>query len=198
MSQITEEEFSEIVELYFIDRIFTISKISEYKKIKTPDYNIARIPRKLTYLGELKAPELHLNQNTNLYMHLTKIRKLRQSFIKKAAEQFESIDESRIKPRLLIFTSSHFQFHGKNLLEAIHGFIPGLADFRKDKIVEETQVYINKIDLFIWLQINPETKKPYQATYIINSTSKFMLEISNITKELNAKPLSTMDQLFKI
>lgn len=196
-THLNESDFRLVTETYFRERNFIISKIPELRKAKTPDYEITRVPHLLTYLAELKAPELHLNLNTGMYMHLTKIRKLRQ-FTQKALAQFESADKVHSKPRIMIFTSSYFQFHGKNLMEALLGYIDKTADFRDDKIVKETQSYIKKVDLFIWLQVSPKSKLAYQATLIKNLDSKFKTSIESITLELRRMPLSSMDHLFNI
>jgi hypothetical protein len=184
------------------DRRFLSTRIPEAKKAKRPDFEIARPPRALTYLGELKAPELHLNKDTNLYMHLTKIRKLREH-TQKAVEQFKAIDPNHEKPRILIFVSTHFQLHSISLLEALRGFIvrnDGTieTDFRSDEKVRNTATYIRQVDLYIWLQISSESHAAYQASYIVNNRSAFPGEVRSIVDELSKTPVSSMDRHFEI
>lgn len=201
---LSEEDFKRITESYFAKRGYVIARVPEAKKVKRPDYEITRIPRALSYLGELKAPELNLNPDTKLYMHLTKIRKLRE-FTQKGASQFEAYDARHTKIRILIFNSTHSQFHGRNLLEALHGYIPNndgtlLADFRSDRIIMGTATDIRKIDLYLWLQISSQ-KQVFQATYIMNSLSPYESIIRDTVAELSRVPTSVtmkMDQIFQI
>lgn len=200
MSVMTEEDFKTILESFLQERGFLTFRIPETKKMKRPDYEIARVPRTLTYLGELKSPELNINPATNLYMHLTKIRKLREH-TQKAVEQFEKLDPEHDCPRILFFTSTHSQFHGLDLLDALRGYIARNGtthnDFRQDRVVVSTMPFLNKIDLYIWLQIG-SGKNPFQVTYINNPMAKFHDEALSITNELQWMKVSPMgmDQSF--
>ena len=197
-SKLTEDNFKEIVENYLKNRGYFPENIHVRKKIRQPDYRI--INGSSIYLGELKAPELHLNKDTNLFMHLTKIRKLRE-FIKKSSSQFSGYDADHRIPWILFFTSTHFQFHGESLYEALRGyqvFNNGKIsnDFRNDKIVSETEEFISKIDLFIWLQVNKNDRSAYQATFIENNRAKFNNEAKIIIKELSTIKISYMDRIY--
>jgi len=189
---LAEEIHMQILESFLAKRGVFYERIEKRKKYKTPDYSLFKMP--YTFLGELKAPGLRFNKKLGVYSHLTKVRKLREA-IKKSSEQFTSIDSFHTKPRVLIFSSSHPQFHGKNLAESIFAEVHG-NNFKNDKIVLDTNFFLSQIDLIIWLQVSPDETKAYQATYALNSKTKHKKATEYLLSVLKAKPVSTMDQAF--
>lgn len=182
----------QLIESFFDERSIGYARIPEMKNRKTPDYSLFKLP--YIFLCELKAPELHINPKTNLYMHLTKIRKIRE-FIQKSSLQFKTVDEMHIYPRVLIFSSSHFQFHGNSLSEAIFAKVHD-NDFENDKVVIETADSLREVDLILWMQIRLDGSKIYQVTFVVNSRSRHKEALAYLVLMLKAIPVSSMDQEF--
>lgn len=194
MANLTENQITEIVKGYLKSCGYTLKRIPEGGD-KTPDFEVAK--QNDEYVAELKSPELLMDDITQLFKFKTTHSKL-LAFIRKARKQFVSFDSKHTKPRVLIFTSSHFQLNWKNLTDAMQGGVvvqggQTSPDFTKTEAFKKAAVEMYDIDLYIWLQLNAELKKAYQLTLLVNDKSAHKATIAKIVSDLHDNKLSSMD-----
>jgi hypothetical protein len=194
MPNLTENQITNIVEDYLKSCGYSLQRIPEGGD-KTPDFEIAK--QENEYVAELKSPELLMDDITQLFKFKTTHSKL-LTFIRKARKQFISFDSEHKKPRVLIFTSSHFQLNWKSLTDAMQGGVvvqggQASPDFTKTEAFKKAATEMYDIDLYIWLQLNAEQKKAYQLTILANQKTKHKTLTTKIVEDLHAHKLSTMD-----
>jgi hypothetical protein len=195
MADLSEEELLKSYKSYLKARGYKATKIVETAS-ETPDLEVVKSPN--TYLNEFKAPELILDPATGLYKFKTTNSKLLR-FINKAVNQLESNDPSHEKPWVITCASTHFQLNWKNFSDALQGGVvfDGRMDpdFTKTAVFQKVLTKVYQADLYIWLQVNANEKRPYQATFILNQRSSYKELVEKMVLDLNSKPLSSMDNI---
>jgi hypothetical protein len=201
-TKLDENNIKKILEQYLLERGIEFSHLNPKKhnnNKKTPDYKLVLSSN--DYLCELKSPELVIDLETGVYKFSTTNSKLR-TFIHKAVKQFIEFNPDHRCPWVVVFISSHFQLNWKNLTDAIQGVVvhgsTATANFSQTDIVKRTNEDVAKVDLYIWLQVNGDSKMAYQATFILNDRSLFKDESQRIVTQLNKKKLSSMDNLLTL
>ncbi len=193
MPSLTETQITKIVDDYLKVCGYSLKRIPEGGN-KTPDFEITKQSNE--YVAELKSPELIFDEVTQLFKFKTTHSKL-LTFIRRARKQFISYDISHVKPRVLIFTSSHPQLNWTNLTDAMQGGVvfqgQTSPDFRETDAFKKAAPEMYDIDLYIWLQLSPEQKEAYQLTLLANDRSTHKSTIGKIVKDLYTHKLSSMD-----
>lgn len=200
-ASIKEADILDELAAFLKQRGYTYSPIKEGVS-KTPEGYIIGSDGK--YLCEVKSPELKFDHDAAPfgYKFKTAHRKI-LDFIHTAIKQLESQDAKHELPRILIYTSSHPQLHWKSFTDAIQGGVidqkgKRLPDFSSTPVYRSTVPLLSEIDLYIWLQFNPERKAFHQASYFLNSASPHFEECVRLVKALSRSPLSSMDNIFTL
>lgn len=167
--ELAEDEIKDMLSEFLSERGYRLSDIKEGTR-KTPDCYIE--DDKQRYICEIKSPILNLDHMTGTFKFKTSHTKL-LNFIHTAAKQFKEQGPDRKIPRVLVFSSSHFQLHWKTFMDAIQGGVIDpkgnrMPDFSKTPAYTSTQPLIRDIDAYIWFQANARGKKFYQVSYFLN------------------------------
>lgn len=198
VASLSQNQLFSLYEHYLSERGLGSSRIPEGTS-KTPDFELRRGEE--LYLNEFKAPELHLNVKTGLFLFKTTNSKLLR-FIHTANKQFLEYDPLHSKPWVVTFASTHFQLNWSNFTDALRGGMlhsdgsllpPG---FQKTDAFKSSLTDRYVPDLYLWLQVNPEEQTLYQATLLLNEKSSKKVAVEEIVKDLSGKPLSNMDNRF--
>lgn len=165
---------------------------------KAPDFEVLR-DNDFSFLAEVKTPIHQTNPTTNMFHWTTMHSKIR-GCIHKAHKQFESWDDTHRAPRVVIFTSQHFQLHWKNMLDNIRGYVSGgdtmIRDLRTQRYITETDDEIRTMDVILWMQIS-EAGRLYQLTPFLNANSMHLDRIRQIAKFLRPHDTSIKGQVIE-
>lgn len=181
----TEAQALSLTEEYLRKQGFDPHRISPRTlapRNKSSDFDVQENGRTV-FFCEVKTPEHKLDSKTGLYLWNTTISKLRD-MIHKALKQFKSFDPKHSVPWVVIFTSDNFQLQwkvfGDNILGVITGNRTIIKDLRSQRFIAQTQKDIEELDLFVWLQVNPDKDKIYQKSWFINGDSSLYKKTQTI------------------
>lgn len=184
---------------YLKERGYTANKLIEKSDKMTPDFLIKG--SSLELLNEFKAPELIFNEELRVYKFQTTHSKI-LTLVYKAVKQLQTEDSSHHKPWIVTFASTHFQLNWTSFIQTLQGgvaFDDKLSpDFTNTDMFKRVITKAKKIDLYIWLQVNPANESIYQVSLIINKNSSFIDEVKKIVSDLKAKDVSSMDNIYSL
>lgn len=191
----TEQDMLAMYAFYLRGRGYRAYKIPE-TDTETPDLIIDKGYTIL--LNEFKSPELIANQGSApfVYKFKTSMSKIRRN-IDKAVGQLGAYDPEHAFIWVVTFASIHPQLHWKSFTDALAGKIVNadgsiLTDFTKTPAFQNTEKHIRVPDLYVWLQVNPNDKRIYQVSLVLNKGSKKHAEAEVVAKDLNSIQVSKM------
>jgi hypothetical protein len=192
---VPEARLKEIFCSYLADRGIQSTPIRE-TATKTPDFWLERGSQRI--LSELKAPELHFDAELGLYRWKTTHQKLRGQF-REAVKQFVAEDPSHQFPRVLTYISCHFQLNLYSMRDAIQGGVQNpdgswLTTFHKTEDYTRWLESYRQIDGILWLQLNAECDKLFQAGYFLREGGDHIEMATGFFQVLKAQPVGDSDQ----
>lgn len=180
-----QQIFSTLIE-YLEKHNFVVKRLQPDKltsNIKCPDFEVMT-NKKIKFYCEVKSPKLQVNKFTNMFHYSTLVTKLRDH-IHKAVAQFSDKDSKHSFPWVLIFTSNFMQLNWTSMLSAISGKViigdKTISDLRHLNRVRDTNEDVNKVDIFVWLQMNQKSQI-IQVRMYLNPYTIFSKETMEICK----------------
>lgn len=197
----TESQALELVEGFLMEQGFLPRRIDTSRLPpgkKSPDFEVLK-DNNFQFLAEVKTPLHKVNPMTNMF-HWTTIHSGISGRIHKAQKQFVDWDPEHAVPRILVFTSEHFQLNWMNMLDNVRGFIQRgeamIRDLRGERYMSQSKSDIQKIDGFIWMQVG-DSGDIYQLTNFLNADSPHQEKMREIVGWLKPKEESIKGQVIE-
>ncbi|MEI6650899.1 MAG: hypothetical protein WCL23_05760 [Candidatus Moraniibacteriota bacterium] len=186
----SESQIFEMISQYFITHGFNCAKLdpaSHSKSHSIPDYEILQNGHLVAYC-EVKSPQYIVNADTRMFQWNTLFNKLKTT-TRKAAKQLTTHDPENIYPKIVIYTSSHFQLMWLRFTDFLQGVIRGngqiIRDFRTNtEYISELKKTLHLIDAFMWMQISSKDPEIIQISFFINKQSIHVDRTTQILSKL--------------